>query len=226
MNRALALAKQCVHSFLDSEDASEDAKIKLRHSIAVVQQAAKQFALGELAMSFNGGKDCMLMYIIVLFVIGQPVPMVYIRDKRSFPQVDEFVAQCTEQYELDLTVKTVDMKQAFAEYLGVHPEKKAIFVGIRRQDPWAAELQYIQPTDHGWPAFVRVQPILEWEYHEVWEFLLLCKIPYCKLYDMGYTSLGSMDRTVPNPALKTAGGGYNPAYMLEDNSLERAGRSK
>jgi len=49
-------------------------------------------------------------------------------------------------------------------------------------------------------------------------------LPYCTLYDQGYTSLGKADDTFPNPALARSGGGYYPAYMLADWTLERAGR--
>lgn len=218
-------ARSRIDAFLASSEISTLTKNKLKHSIEIVRQAAAQFPLNELAMSFNGGKDCMLMFVIVLYVLDSPPPVIYVRNERSFPELDDFVTDCTEKYALDLTVKIVGMKQGFEEYLEVHPEKKAVFVGIRRQDPYAAALEYIQPTDHGWPAFTRVQPVLDWEYHEVWQFLLHCKIPYCSLYDKGYTSLGSMDKTIPNPALKTSEG-YKPAYMLIDETLERSGRTK
>ncbi len=50
------------------------------------------------------------------------------------------------------------------------------------------------------------------------------EVGYCELYDMGYTSLGSQEDTIPNPELITEDGGYLPAYHLEKDSLERAGR--
>ena len=215
--------RELIDNFLNSSEVQECTKNKLRHSISIVQEAVKQFEVKKLAMSFNGGKDCLVMFYIILYVIGTPVPAVYIRSERSFPQLDDFVAECTERYGLDLSVKTSEMKSAFQEYLDANPQKQAIFVGIRRQDPYASNLTYIEPTDHGWPAFTRIQPILDWEYHEIWQFLIICDIPYCSLYDLGYTSIGSMDRTIPNPALKTKTG-YSRAYLLKDNKLERSGR--
>jgi hypothetical protein len=35
-------------------------------------------------------------------------------------------------------------------------------------------------------------------FYTVWEFLLGCQLPYCGLYDEGYTSLGNKSNTVPN----------------------------
>ena len=73
----------------------------------------------------------------------------------------------------------------------------------------------------------------------------LFKLPYCSLYDEGYTSLGTTKDTLPCPALKkpfadTSSSNSNsnsnsnindecqywPAYMLRDWDQERAGRIK
>lgn len=35
-----------------------------------------------------------------------------------------------------------------------------------------------------------LNPIIDWEDSEVWEFIKLRKLPYCELYDQGYTRLG------------------------------------
>lgn len=89
---------------------------------------------------------------------------------------------------------------------------------------------------------MRVSPLLEWDYGQIWRFLREAKLPYCKLYDDGYTSLGSVSTSKPNPSLlvppgsapvvlpgeagTVAPGAHLPAYMLGDGELERAGRVK
>lgn len=76
-------------------------------------------------------------------------------------------------------------------------------------------------------------------------FLQRFDLKYCKLYDEGYTSLGTTKDTLPCPALKKddldlsweedtgnsihsgeCDGEYWPAYMLKDWDQERAGRIK
>jgi FAD synthetase len=76
------------------------------------------------------------------------------------------------------------------------------------------------------PPFMRVNPILDWHYGHIWHFLRRYELPYCSLYDKGYTSLGKVDDTLPNPALARPDGSgeYYPAYMLQDWTQERAGR--
>jgi FAD synthetase len=74
------------------------------------------------------------------------------------------------------------------------------------------------------PPFLRLNPILDWNYGQVWHFLRTFQLPYCKLYDDGYTSLGTVKDTLPCPALKKDNDEYWPAYMLRDWDQERAGR--
>jgi len=101
-------------------------------------------------------------------------------------------------------------------------------MGNRRSDPWSRDLEATCKSSPGWPDFTRVFPILDWSYHDVWAFLRTFDLPYCKLYDEGYTSLGEMDNTVKNPHLKTDGGAdgesWLPAYMLADEAHERESR--
>jgi FAD synthetase len=55
---------------------------------------------------------------------------------------------------------------------------------------------------------------------------LLLRVPYCKLYDLGYTSIGLQDDTIPNPRLRTVDGVYLPAHRLTNGSEERLGRQR
>lgn len=69
------------------------------------------------------------------------------------------------------------MRDAFADYLRENVAVKAIFVGTRRTDPHGGKLSTFQPTDGGWPSFMRVHPVIEWKYSNVWAVSLLTPFP-------------------------------------------------
>ncbi|SGY49101.1 BQ5605_C001g00738 [Microbotryum silenes-dioicae] len=169
---------------------------------------------------------------------------VYVRCASPFPQVETFVETCTQRYHLNLRAVDGGMKEALQNYLDQKKQEvpiQAVLVGTRRHDPHG--VQHLAPfarTDGGWPDFMRVHPILDWTYKEIWDFLRhpdltlggskeAGLIEWCELYDYGYTSLGSTHNTFPNPMLKAIGdtsvkGGWRPAWELKDETQERAGR--
>ena len=136
---------------------------------------------------------------------------------------------------------------------------QTVIMGVRVGDPFVYNtIDAFQRSSADWPEFMRVYPILHWSYHYgmcvyiivcinvynvivcipsiiVWLFLRKCSLPYCILYDLGYTSIGNITNTIPNPALLITNDQgqviegadsckYNPAYTLVDGSLERTNR--
>lgn len=197
-------------------------------------QADRFPRLHTFSLSYNGGKDCLVLLILYLSRLSthphlsNKLPAIYIPPPHPFPSVDEFVVSSSSYYHLSLSrYSSHSMKDAFREYLddagrGV----QAILVGTRRTDPHGAKLSDFDMTDRGWPSFMRVHPVLEWHYAEVWAFLRHLGVEYCTLYDRGYTSLGGTDDTHPNPVLKVEGeyDKYRPAHELEEDREERLGR--
>jgi FAD synthetase len=52
-------------------------------------------------------------------------------------------------------------------------------------DTFVENLTHFDMTDKDWPEFMRVHPIIDWTFSDVWDFLLKLRIPYCSLYDEG-----------------------------------------
>jgi FAD synthetase len=253
-----------IAAFLDAKDASERVKSvqeQTRVSLGVIDEALTRYRLPELSLAYNGGKDCLVLLILYLCALHKrglaqtsspssnietAVQCCYIQDAHPFPEVEEFVAKSIKIYSLALLEYAKPMKAAFADYLKDTPSVKAILVGTRRTDPHGEHLKHFDPTDSGWPAFVRVHPVIDWHYVDIWTFIRYLNIPYCSLYDMGYTSLGGTTDTHPNPALarqpstqhvpqisdsKSVTNGvskpkFRPAYELEDDYEERLGRDR
>ncbi|KZF23121.1 adenine nucleotide alpha hydrolases-like protein, partial [Xylona heveae TC161] len=201
--------------------------------------------LDEVSLSYNGGKDCLVLLILFLAALyeipsfrsspSSHLQSVYIVSPHPFKEVDDFVEHSISTYHLNLARYAKPMKEAFADYLHDHPSVKAIMVGTRRTDPHGAELKHFDPTDRGWPTFMRVHPVIDWHYAEIWAFIRHLEIPYCPLYDRGYTSLGGTTDTHPNPSLRLNSATENeveasskthfrPAYELVADDDERLGR--
>lgn len=161
------------------------------------------------------------------FALQPSLRSVYIVTPNTFPSVTSFVDHSVQKYHLSLARYSLPMRAAFTAYLADAPSVKAIFVGTRRNDPHGAALTYFDRTDHGWPDFMRIHPVIDWHYREIWTFIRELDVEYCELYDRGYTSLGGIDDTHPNPKLRREGSEgetYRPAYELQEDGEERAGR--
>ncbi|KAI9884821.1 MAG: ATP-dependent RNA helicase dbp4 [Watsoniomyces obsoletus] len=189
-----------------------DVQLQTRRSLKVIEEALNRYTLDELSLSYNGGKDCLVLLILYLcalhnhphtnFALRGSLQSVYIVPTHPFEEVDTFVRHTTSIYHLDLARYPAPMRSAFEAYLRDRPLVKAVLVGTRRTDPHGAGLTHFDPTDGGWPEFMRVHPVIDWHYAEIWAFLLHLRIPYCPLYNAGYTSLGGTTDTHPNPALR------------------------
>ncbi len=134
--------------------------------------------LDELSLSYNGGKDCLVLLILYLsalhthplanFPLRGSLQSVYIVPTHPFEQVDAFVRHTSSIYHLDLARYPAPMRSAFEAYLRDRPQVKAVLVGTRRTDPHGSGLTHFDPTDGGWPPFMRVHPVIDWHYAEIW----------------------------------------------------------
>lgn len=222
-----------IHKLLESEEGTELGKA-VESAIEIVEEAFKRYSPSQLSVCYNGGKDCIVMLHLVHAIHqsrfpGSKLKAFYVKEEETFPEVDSFMVNSVEKYNLALETLPGPMKPALASLLEKDKEMQAAFLGVRKGDPGWQYLKDFSPTDGDWPKVMRINPILSWSYSCVWSFIRQLQLSYPLLYDQGYTSLGSPSNTSPNPALaytdsRTGKEAFRPAYLLEDDSLERKGR--
>ncbi|TKR92977.1 hypothetical protein L596_007519 [Steinernema carpocapsae] len=215
-----------------SEEGAAFAK-KLDQTMKVFDEILDANTPETIAISFNGGKDCTVLLQLLRikydekFGDGTKLKGFHIQCGDEFPEVAEFISQVVKLYNVEMREYAGPLKAGLEELQRDQPLVDIVFMGSRSTDPRGRFMKSkCERTDKGWPNFLRVCPVLDWSYTEVWTFLRGLCVPYCSLYDRGFTSLGDKSRTRPNPALESPSqpGTFKPAYMLIEDALERNGR--
>ncbi|CAO1404656.1 unnamed protein product [Diamesa tonsa] len=222
-------------------DNSEDLNEKIIAVINTFKEALTKYKLNEIFLSFNGGKDCtVLLHLLVNYIktiqdVNERIELkvIYVQPKSPFDEIEMFVESCQEYYGIDIqVVNGGSIKDVLTKVCNNDKDIKACVMGSRRSDPYCGDLSIFKKCDAGWPDLMRISPLLDWNCSHIWNYLLKNDVPYCSLYNFGYTSIGDKTNTIPNPHLKRINpkddnlSTYLPAYeLINSDDLERAGRT-
>ncbi|HLH77740.1 MAG TPA: phosphoadenylyl-sulfate reductase [Candidatus Binataceae bacterium] len=106
------------------------------------------------------------------------------------------VEQMTTKHGINLFYHNVDARLLCCQVRKVLPLRRALvnfdawITGLRR-DQWAtrSNIRKVE-IDHDHGAIVKISPLADWTDEEVWDYLRAHDVPYNKLYDQGYKSIG------------------------------------
>ena len=205
----------------------------LKRGITVCRDALRLYGPDRVVASFNGGKDAVVILHLMRAALAahnevtggsSRMRIIFFEVADEFPEVEAFVHDSIARHDLVGMRYQVGFADGLRQCIEEHGSQ-AFVLGTREDDPNAKGQQDFCPSSDWMPPFMRVNPILTWTYGEVWAFLRTYSLPYCSLYDDGYTSLGKTTNTARNPALLRPDGTYGAAWELADGSLERAGRT-
>lgn len=207
---------------------------KVKAALDVVEKAIELYG-DDLWFSFNSGKDNTACFFLVASVLYRrrnhkslnfTMKSVYFEEEDPFDECDEYMDYIKRNFKFDpYCPKNTEslskhnyMKHQLVDIVN-NKGLKAVVMGSRKTDPYCGNLSHFSESssNDGWPHFIRVSPIIDWDYKEIWQFFNSCNIPYCSLYDKGYTYLGDKHDSVPNPFLRTLNGWYLPASAANSN---------
>lgn len=204
---------------------------KILEAQDLIKSQIKDLGLEGLAIAFNGGKDCTLVLGILgtLWKNDREIHGFYCIKKEEFKEIRDFISVVEEKYRfLKLhQYSGKDMKAALKEFLEKNRSVKGILIGTRRSDPNGRGLDSVVETDGDWPRVLRIHPLLDWSYNEVWQGICYLGLDYCSLYDEAYTSLGDSESSRRNDKLvleTQLSVTTLPAYLLKEPDSERMGR--
>jgi len=187
---------------------------KIEKSVGVIQEAFERFE--RLGACFTGGKDSTVMLHLIKRARGKiDIPVFFIDTGHHFEEVYEFVNYLSERWKFNLIyigdfslLANYDMlsKKEKEMLLGKYKIEmikriiegykiEGLFVAIRWDEceARAGEKYFSERENH-----VRIHPILHFTERDIWAYIRKYNVPYCKLYDKGYRSIGD-DKDLVKP---------------------------
>ena len=197
-------------TLIDSDLQYLAAQFESRSVEDILAWAIPQFA-PRIAMTSSFGTEGIVL-IDHLAKLGLKLPVIYLDTGFHFAATEELKDQLQERYDLEIIVQQAAL--SVAEQTQLHGEKlyqrdpdaccrlrkveplrqalsnlDAWVVALRRdQSPSRANIQIVE-----WNAkheLVKINPLATWTRNDIWNYTLKHKLPYNRLYDEGYTSVG------------------------------------
>ncbi|NJN21965.1 MAG: phosphoadenosine phosphosulfate reductase [Leptolyngbya sp. RL_3_1] len=151
-----------------------------------------------------------------------PVPVIFLDTLHHFSETLVTVERAKERYNLDVRTYRalgVSSREEFAEVYGdalwekdisrfhhvtkVEPLQRALnetqaiawITGRRREQSSTRQQMPILERDH--EGRLKINPLANWTRKDVWNYTLKHQVPYNRLHDQGYTSIGDEPLTTP-----------------------------
>jgi len=184
----------------------------------VIIRAYETFPHNKTFVAWTGRKDSTVLLHLIRSIFDNkvPFPVMFNDSTMEFEDIYQFIKKISKEWQLDLRIIRHDQKQLSEFYhtkelkrkkelsrlMKIHSIKRfvkendvaAFLVAIRWDEhPARSKEEYFSPReDH-----MRIHPILHFTEKDIWDYIRHYNVPYVKLYDQGYRSLGEKPFTRP-----------------------------
>lgn len=106
------------------------------------------------------------------------------------------VEDMVRQHGMNLFYDSIEQRKLCCGIRKVEPLKRALtgleawMTGLRREQAVTRTDVRKVEIDHEHGGIVKINPIADWTHKQVWNYIAANKVPYNKLYDRGYSSIG------------------------------------
>jgi len=152
-------------------------------------------------LAFSGGKDSVVIYHLAevsqvkfhpfMNWTGIDPPELYQFVKEHYPDI-EIRRPGKTMWQLIKENQMLPLRKVrfCCEELKERGTSGYLITGIRWAESTARKNRRMVEASFKYCNLVFVHPIIDWSNYDVWEYIRLHSLPYCKLYDEGFTRLG------------------------------------
>lgn len=162
------------------------------------------------------------------------VQFIYFISKNNFKEEMDYVVRFSKFEKLETFFMNTDYITGL-KYLIKNFDLNLILMGTRKDDllkyktsiDKSIEDNLTHQSTHPYPNFLRLYPIFNFTFDDIWRTILITKTEYLSLYDDGYSSIGKINNTYLNESLKLEIENqfqYLPSWCLEEYLSERSFR--
>lgn len=118
-----------------------------------------------------------------------------IRIEPYFPYADA-VENMVKENGINCFYKSVELRKMCCKIRKIEPLKRALsgldawITGLRRAQAVTRTSVYKIEVDEGNGGMLKLNPLADWSEKDVWDYIKKHKVPYNKLHDMNYPSIG------------------------------------
>jgi phosphoadenosine phosphosulfate reductase len=112
-----------------------------------------------------------------------------------FPAADK-VEQMVQSHGLNLFYESIELRKRCCEVRKIEPLKRALSglaawaTGLRREQTVTRSAVGKVERDEAHRGILKINPLARWTHKQVWEYIAAHDVPYNKLHDRGFPSIG------------------------------------